>query len=244
MHAFRSAVHFAGQYSWATALTLLPFATVFAIEFTLPIWVLVLAVLVLVLGLFAGTRLLGFHPAPLITPGGGAPLSPSPSPGASGAASPSAAPSRGSPRGPTASVSIAGAAAIDPQGDNNENGDLAKNAVDGDRSTSWHSERYDSPNFGGIKQGLGLVLDLGDNSTVTAVTVNAPGTDGTVELRASDTSRYEGSRLVATGQLTGHGTVALTPAKPVPTRYLILWFTRVPENGGDRRIIVNEVDVR
>ena len=47
MHFFRSAVHFGGQYSWATALTLLPFATVFALEFTLPVWVLVLAVAVL-----------------------------------------------------------------------------------------------------------------------------------------------------------------------------------------------------
>jgi len=47
MHVFRSAVHFAGQYCWATALTLLPFATVFALEFTLPVWVLILAVAVL-----------------------------------------------------------------------------------------------------------------------------------------------------------------------------------------------------
>jgi drug/metabolite transporter (DMT)-like permease len=47
MHAFRSAVHFGGQYAWATSLTLLPFATVFAIELTLPVWVLVLAVLIL-----------------------------------------------------------------------------------------------------------------------------------------------------------------------------------------------------
>jgi drug/metabolite transporter (DMT)-like permease len=47
MHFFRSSVHFAGQYCWATALTLLPFATVFALEFTLPVWVLILAVVVL-----------------------------------------------------------------------------------------------------------------------------------------------------------------------------------------------------
>ncbi|HWV41073.1 DMT family transporter [Pseudorhodoplanes sp.] len=47
MHFFRSAVHFAGQYCWATALTLLPFATVFALEFTLPVWALILAVVAL-----------------------------------------------------------------------------------------------------------------------------------------------------------------------------------------------------
>jgi len=47
MHFFRAAVHFAGQFCWATALTLLPFATVFALEFTLPVWVLILAVVAL-----------------------------------------------------------------------------------------------------------------------------------------------------------------------------------------------------
>ena len=44
MHLLRSSLHFCGQYCWATALTLLSFATVFAIELTLPVWVLVLAV--------------------------------------------------------------------------------------------------------------------------------------------------------------------------------------------------------
>jgi drug/metabolite transporter (DMT)-like permease len=40
-------VHFAATYSWALAITLLPFATVFALEFTMPAWVAVLAVVVL-----------------------------------------------------------------------------------------------------------------------------------------------------------------------------------------------------
>lgn len=63
MHFFRAAVHFAGQYCWATALIMLPFATVFALEFTLPVWVLVLAVVALGEKLTAGRILvivLGF----------------------------------------------------------------------------------------------------------------------------------------------------------------------------------------
>lgn len=46
-HFLRSVVHFVGQYCWALALTMLPFATVFAIEFTLPVWVLILAIVIL-----------------------------------------------------------------------------------------------------------------------------------------------------------------------------------------------------
>jgi drug/metabolite transporter (DMT)-like permease len=44
MHFLRSIIHFGGQYAWALSLTLLPFATVFALEFMLPVWVLILAV--------------------------------------------------------------------------------------------------------------------------------------------------------------------------------------------------------
>jgi drug/metabolite transporter (DMT)-like permease len=46
-HLARNTTHFVGQYSWALAVTLLPFATVFALEFTMPAWVALLAALVL-----------------------------------------------------------------------------------------------------------------------------------------------------------------------------------------------------
>lgn len=46
-HALRNAVHFAGQVFWILGITLLPLATVSAIEFTTPIWGAFLAVLVL-----------------------------------------------------------------------------------------------------------------------------------------------------------------------------------------------------
>lgn len=47
MHFARNFTHFFGQYAWALAVTLLPFATVFALEFTTPAWVAVLATLFL-----------------------------------------------------------------------------------------------------------------------------------------------------------------------------------------------------
>lgn len=46
-HALRNAVHYAAQYGWFVALTLIPLAQVVAIEFTMPIWSAVLAVALL-----------------------------------------------------------------------------------------------------------------------------------------------------------------------------------------------------
>jgi drug/metabolite transporter (DMT)-like permease len=47
MHALRNGTHFASQYLWALSLTLLPLATVFALEFTMPLWATLLAALFL-----------------------------------------------------------------------------------------------------------------------------------------------------------------------------------------------------
>jgi drug/metabolite transporter (DMT)-like permease len=47
VHLLRNVFHFGGQACWALGLTLLPLATVFALEFTTPAWTMVLAVLFL-----------------------------------------------------------------------------------------------------------------------------------------------------------------------------------------------------
>ncbi|MGA8968498.1 MAG: DMT family transporter [Pseudolabrys sp.] len=44
LNFFRNTVHYASQYSWALSLTMLPLATVFALEFTMPAWTALLAV--------------------------------------------------------------------------------------------------------------------------------------------------------------------------------------------------------
>ena len=44
LNLIRNGVHYAAQYVWALSLTLLPLATVFALEFTMPIWLAIIAV--------------------------------------------------------------------------------------------------------------------------------------------------------------------------------------------------------
>jgi len=43
LHAVRNTFHFFGQYCWYAAVMLIPLAQVFALEFTAPIWVMLLA---------------------------------------------------------------------------------------------------------------------------------------------------------------------------------------------------------
>jgi drug/metabolite transporter (DMT)-like permease len=83
LNFFRNTVHYASQYSWALSLTMLPLATVFALEFTMPAWTALLAVWflhermtpsrlgVIVLGLIGVLVILrpgiaGFNPAAIL----------------------------------------------------------------------------------------------------------------------------------------------------------------------------------
>src|SRR5690606_45538 len=47
LHFGRSFVHFCGQFGWFYAIALIPLAAVFAIEFTVPLWTVVFAALLL-----------------------------------------------------------------------------------------------------------------------------------------------------------------------------------------------------
>jgi drug/metabolite transporter (DMT)-like permease len=78
LHAVRNLSHFIGQNLWFFALTMIPLAQVFALEFTTPIWVLLLSPLLLAermtrVGLIAA--LIGFIGVLIVTRPGSAPIS-------------------------------------------------------------------------------------------------------------------------------------------------------------------------
>jgi drug/metabolite transporter (DMT)-like permease len=47
LHAFRNTIHFGAQFAWLHALTLIPLAELFALEFTTPLWIAILAPLLI-----------------------------------------------------------------------------------------------------------------------------------------------------------------------------------------------------
>jgi len=47
LHVFRNVIHFGAQFGWFLGIALLPLATVFSLEFTIPIWSALLAVMFL-----------------------------------------------------------------------------------------------------------------------------------------------------------------------------------------------------
>ena len=145
-----------------------------------------------------------------------------------------------------AAVRIVGARDFDPEGDGSENGDRVGRAFDGQLSTEWTTKTYKDP-FGpsGLKDGVGIVLDLGATRTVSQVRVSLDGTGTSLQLRTATT---QGSRLADFTQVataTDVGTTAtLRPASPVQARYLLLWLTALPQADGGYRGGIAEVSVR
>ena len=158
-----------------------------------------------------------------------------------------AAPSSGAQANP-APIPIAASQVrvVDPDGNRQELSGVSK-AFDDDPNSAWSSNHYyaSGPNFGGIKRGMGILIDLGSAKQVAAVRVTAtPG--ATIELRSGTDdpgadSGAQGDKQVldsyAPGQpkVTGPGTTVLNgPQQPV--RYLLVWITKLPStpdtNGG------------
>ena len=98
---------------------------------------------------------------------------------------------------------------------------------------------------GGLKKGVGLVLDLGSRKEVSSVTVTPVGAGTDLQVRVAND---EGDALadyskVATG--TGIiGRTLLTFDKPTKGRYVLLWLTKLPAVNGGFRGQIAEVTVR
>lgn len=148
-------------------------------------------------------------------------------------------------------IKIVAVQALDPMGDGTENSKAAGKAADGNSGTAWTSEGYQSPTFegavkGGVKKtGVGLLLDLGTASAVHGVTLDLKGSGGVVEIRAmSDAGGSVTAAPVVGSSAVDGGRVQITLAAPVTTRYLVVWFTKLPkQSGSEYRAVVTEVAV-
>jgi hypothetical protein len=146
---------------------------------------------------------------------------------------------------PPKPIAIESAEDFDPLGNGVENGQVIENAYDGDSSTSWHTVSYASAEFGNLKSGVGIMLDLGKAQEISSVELSFVG-NTSVELRTApaDASETPSSVDAFTRQASGDGTdVTLKPTKPVTSRYLLVWLTKLPDSDGGFRGKLTEIKI-
>jgi hypothetical protein len=146
-----------------------------------------------------------------------------------------------------------------PRGDGGELADAAL-TVDGKDSTGWPTSDYTRPDFGGLKPGMGVLLDLGGPTKVSEVRVLVNKTGSSIELRAGNSdpgigitdnaaARAADAQIVKDYTPVGQplnnfdGTRMVFDLDNVTTRYLMVWITNLPPHGDRYQLIVDEITV-
>ncbi len=202
-------------------------------------WLRVLVVLLLAVALAAGAY--AVYRGQDSTNGTADPPAPrsTPSPSAT-----TPAPATGAP------ITIAAVGDFDPEGDPPaENPELVPLATDDKASTAWRTSNYRQAQLGGIKSGVGLVLDLGSQQEVGSIEVQLIGSPTELEFFASapgvDEPPVELADARRLGGLTADSTTALYRTDPgTRARYVIVWLTKLPAVEGGFQGQIAEITVR
>jgi hypothetical protein len=109
---------------------------------------------------------------------------------------------------------------------------------------AWRTQTYASADFGNLKDGVGLLLDLGGAKQVGRVTLNVDGGPIAVELRAGDSgsTSASGYQRVATDP-SASGSTTFTVKGDAEHRYWLIWVTRLASAGGGYRAVLENPTV-
>ena len=132
-----------------------------------------------------------------------------------------------------APATVVAAEVYDPFGDGEpENDGDVPLSVDGDPATAWSTLTYrGSADFGNLKDGVGVLYDLGSDQTLAGVTLQTTLPGATVEVRTGGTAEddLDAFTVGASGELTGTDELAFTEA--VTARYVLVWVTGLVSTG-------------
>lgn len=135
---------------------------------------------------------------------------------------------------------------FDPQGSEprEENPDSVPNAVDGDPATSWSTVTY-RQNFGpgGLKTGVGLVVDLGATRGVREVVVATEGGETSLAAYVTSSAPTGVAELTPVGTASGTGELTISLDEAVSGQFVTIWLTLLPEIDGEFRGTISEVQV-
>ncbi|MEP9415508.1 lipid II flippase MurJ [Gordonia sp. VNQ95] len=151
----------------------------------------------------------------------------------------STTPSQSAPAAPgaapaTGAITPRSATLVDFSSQSGDNPGQAPNVITG-ASGGWRSDaNYATADFGSLKDGLGLMLDLGSPQAVKTVTIatTTPGFD--VELRTATSADATLAETTRVGQGTvDQSSTTLTITNPQQARYLLVWITSLPSSGSN-----------
>ncbi|WP_245537812.1 serine/threonine-protein kinase [Tsukamurella paurometabola] len=113
---------------------------------------------------------------------------------------------------------------------------------------AWKTDQYFSgPQFGGLKSGVGLLITLDREASITSGTITSPSAGSTVQVRtaqSSSVSSLDQTSTVWEGTLNS-GDTAFAAGGSDKTRYVLVWITGLAQvAGGKWQTTIEQVQVR
>jgi hypothetical protein len=144
---------------------------------------------------------------------------------------------------------------VDPKGGDRTEFNGYQNIVDGNPASGWTTDEYTSADWGQVKSGMGILINLGTATKVNAVRVLTATGGASVSLRtgASDPGNTTDGDTQIDKTYTQIGTtiddggttmVFAVPDSQPAVQYLLVWISKLPQpSAGKFQITVNEVEV-
>ena len=124
-----------------------------------------------------------------------------------------------------------------------DNPEKAGDMKDGNAETVWKTQRYNGPDYGRLRDGMGVRLSFADTGKVSEVGVTAGEQEGgTIEVRPVDDNN-EIDDPVGSGTLSAGKETVIKLDKPVEAKELVLWAPDLGAVDGGYRLEIAEVRV-
>jgi putative peptidoglycan lipid II flippase len=128
-----------------------------------------------------------------------------------------------------------------PPGGGDEHDDELPFLVDGDPGTRWRTESYSRPDLGGLKPGVGVVLQLDGQYTLQELKVTSPSRGWTAEVLVADSpkpTRAAWGDPVASKKGIGDGTTTFD-LRGRTAGAVLLWITDL--GAGNASVSIGEL---
>jgi cytoskeletal protein RodZ len=137
------------------------------------------------------------------------------------------------PPAPARRLAVQADGAFGPDGlGDGDNPQSASFAITSGAPAPWQTHWYTTADFGLLKHGTGLLLDMGKPVTITSVKLQlGPNWGADLQLRAGDKADLSEMPVVASKTDAG-GQLTMRLKKPARARYMLIWFVKLPPSGG------------
>jgi serine/threonine-protein kinase len=129
-----------------------------------------------------------------------------------------------------------------------DNPELADLAIDGDSDTAWPTDPYKKPDaIPRYKNGVGLLLQLSEATTLSAVTVDVSSSGTEVQIRSArsalPTTLSDTTALTASTRVwPGINTIEITSS--TRTSYVLVWVTKLGTTEGKNVATISEITLQ